>query len=174
MEAQHSLQKLILSPNFCCTGYNSLPRPRKGNKDGPCNLPQARRKLVNDALQDYLKSLNAMTRSIVLETESVEKEHHGDWKEMDPAKKEDLVNDHFMPTGVRLQYEAERSSSCCSFSSTRSFGRLSSREDILMPQNRSLQHSSQPSSDWEEPKQSPSNGLRYSNNWPSSAVSNSI
>lgn len=113
-----------------------------------------------------------MTRSIVLETESVEKEHHCDWKEMDPAKKENIVNDHFVPTGVRVHYETERASSCCSFASARSLGQFSSQEDILMPRRSSL-HSPQPSSDWDEPRRfSSSNLLSSSNDWsPPAAVS---
>lgn len=73
--------------------------------------------MVNSALQDYLKSLNSMTRSIVLETETVEKENKYNWTQLDVAKKEDLVNDHFMPAGVRMLYDSERAASCCSFSS---------------------------------------------------------
>ena len=99
-------------------GYNSLPRPgQRQSENAPSNLTQARRKLVNSAIQDYLKSLNAMTRSIVLETETVEKENHGKWKKMDSTSKDNLVDDHFMPVDVRMQYEHERAASCCSFSS---------------------------------------------------------
>jgi len=61
-----------------------------------------------------------MTRSIVLETETVEKENECNWKKLDTAKKEDIVNDHFMPVGIRMHYEHERSASCCSFSSSSS------------------------------------------------------
>lgn len=103
--------------SYFIAGYNSLPRQKQNNGSGPSSLSQARRKLVNSALQDYLKSLNAMTRSIVLETETVEKENKYNWKKLDVAKKEDLVNDHFMPAGVRMQYDCERTASCCSFSS---------------------------------------------------------
>lgn len=100
---------------FYFPGYNSLPRQRSRPSEGaPASLPHARRKLVNSAIQDYLKSLNAMTRSIVLETETVEKENQCNWKKMDTASKEDIVNDHFMPADVRLHYEHERAASCCS------------------------------------------------------------
>ena len=59
-------------------------------------------------LQDYLKSLNSMTRSIVLETETLTHEHHRDWEDMNDARREEVVNDHFIPTGVRAQYERAR------------------------------------------------------------------
>ena len=101
---------LVLFPPSA--GYNSLPRPRP-NTGGPASLSHARRKIVNSALQDYLKSLNSMTRSIVLETETVEKEHKYNWTTLDEARKEDLVNDHFMPADVRLHYDSERAASCC-------------------------------------------------------------
>jgi len=110
-----------------------------------------------------------MTRSIVLETESVEKEHDCDWKELDASKKEDIVNDHFVPTGVRLQYEAERASSCCSFSSIRSLGRFPSREDMMHRHTGSL-HSTQSSSDWDEPKRSSASNLLISKDWTQTAT----
>lgn len=132
--------------------------------------------MVNSALQDYLKSLNSMTRSIVLETETVEKENQCNWTKLDTAKKEDLVNDHFMPAGVRMQYDYERSASFNSsweegsvcYPSSAHAGEDSSSE----VENRPL-HLSQPN-DWEA---SPSHhhgkhqlsrssrDLVFSNNW---------
>lgn len=108
--------------------------------------------MVNSALQDYLKSLNAMTRSIVLETETVEKENQCNWTKLDTAKKEDLMNDHFMPAGVRMQYDYERSASCYSFSTSwedPSACYSSSYKEDSNPvmENRPL-HLSQPN-DWE-------------------------
>jgi len=79
-------------------GFNSLPRPKRN-----AGQPQ-RRKAVNSALQGYFKSLNSMARSIVLETETVEKEHHCEWRVMDNAKKEEVVNEHFIPQDIRLHY----------------------------------------------------------------------
>ena len=121
---------LTITINFL-GGYNSLPRQHSAahNTSDSSSLTQARRQIVNSALQDYLKSLNAMTRSIVMETETVEKENKRNWTDMDNAKKEDLVNDHFVPAGVRMHYsyEQERASSCCSFSSGRSTGHGTSR-----------------------------------------------
>lgn len=132
--------------------------------------------MVNSALQDYLKSLNSMTRSIVLETETVEKENKYNWTQLDAAKKEDLVNAHFMPADVRMQYDSERAASCCSFTSALSLERGStSHQDLaihrekLVVENRPL-HLSQPS-EWEEvtkhKKQMSrsSRDLVYANEW---------
>lgn len=175
-----------------CSANNSLPRQRPtGNT--PNNLSHARRKLVNSAIQDYLKSLNAMTRSIVLETETVEKENECNWTKLDSARKEDIVNDHFMPAGVRMQYEQERATSCCSFSSGCSVEAesllcqnqclpppqsSSANGEGLVVENRPL-HLSQPN-DWEEwsrnhhgKQLSRSSDLVYSNEW-SSTVSRAI
>lgn len=62
-----------------------------------------------------------MARSIVLETETVEKEHEVQWRCMDDAKKEEVVNDHFIPQDIRMHYDfdlsMDRSSSRTSFSS---------------------------------------------------------
>ncbi len=79
-------------------GFTSLPRPKR--KTGQ---PAQRRKEVNNALQGYLKSLSSMTRSIVLEKETVKQEHR-QWTNMDDAAKEEAVNDHFIPQDIRLQY----------------------------------------------------------------------
>lgn len=114
--------------------------------------PQARnRKLVNSALQDYLKSLNSMTRSIVLETETVEKEHQCEWRQMDHAKREEVVNDHFIPADVRFHYDfdySERTPSRCSFTSHASWGGCRPHTPSFVMDNRPT-HLSQPS-DWEE------------------------
>lgn len=98
-----------------------------------------------------------MTRSIVLETETVEKEHQCNWTKLDTARKENLVNDHFVPADVRLHYENERAASCCSFSSGWSLGHEASQgqyplsyddDEGFVAENRPL-HLSQPD-DWEE------------------------
>lgn len=77
---------------------NPLPLPPR------VRLPPLRQR----KLQDYLKSLNSMTRSIVLETETLAHEHHRDWDDMNDARREEVVNNHFIPTGVRVQYERAR------------------------------------------------------------------
>lgn len=100
-----------------------------------------------------------MTRSIVLETETVEKENQCNWKKMDSARKDDIVNDHFVPADVRMHYEHERASSSCSFSSGWSMDRESMCQSQQYPpsyrageglvvENRP-RHLSQPE-DWEE------------------------
>ena len=136
---------------------------------------------MNSAVQDYLKSLNAMTRSIVLETETVEKENKCEWTQLDVAKKEDLVNDHFMPIDVRRQYDDERAASCCSFASgvcphggysQQDLPMQCSREDLVM-ENRPPLHLSQAGGDWEQhgQKSRSSHDLVYTNEW-SENVSN--
>lgn len=94
-----------------------------------------------------------MTRSIVLETETVEKEHQCEWKKMDDAKREEVVNDHFIPADIRFHYDfdySERAPSCCSFTSSASWGgrhRTPSLSSFAMDNGPT--HLSQPS-DWEE------------------------
>lgn len=96
------------------TPYQSrtLPRQRHRNNSGPPdkggvphNLASARRKMVSSAVSDYLKSLNSMTRSIVLEREFVEEKHGGEWTAMDETLREEAVNEHFMPSDVRAHYD---------------------------------------------------------------------
>lgn len=119
--AIHTLKCQFLTANIysrystlvcVCAGFSSLPRP----KHGTAGQPLYRRKAVNTALQGYFKSLNSMARSIVLETETVEKEHQCQWKLLNNATKEEVVNDHFIPPDIRLQYNFD-SVQCNSFSS---------------------------------------------------------
>ena len=79
---------------------NRLTVPPSSNAD-PAN---ARRRKVSSAVQDYLKSLNSMTRSIVLEAETLEEEHKSEWSTMNDTTKEEVMDSHFIPTGVRAQY----------------------------------------------------------------------
>lgn len=105
---------------------------------------------VNSALQDYLKSLNSMTRSIVLETESVEKEHQCEWKKMDHAAREEVVNDHFVPADIRFRYDfdfGERSVSRCSLTSCASWGGRHRTPSFTMDNGPT--HLSQPE-DWDD------------------------
>lgn len=83
--------------------YNSHSLRR--NTTAPPGLAHARRKVVNTAVQDYFKSLNSIARSIVLEKETVEKEHNFDWSLMNDSSRDEVVNEHFVPTGVRSQYD---------------------------------------------------------------------
>lgn len=96
-----------------------------------------------------------MTRSIVLETETVEKEHQCEWKKMNDAKREEVVNDHFIPADIRFHYDfadygGERAPSCCSFTSSASWGghRHTPSLNSLAMDNGPM-HLSQPS-DWEQ------------------------
>ena len=114
-----------------------MPRMRNGPN---------RRKVVNSAVQDYLKSLNSMTRSIVLETESVEKEHKCEWTDMNNAKKEEMMDRHFIPDDVRMHYKFERAASCCSFTTGWNSQPFSGSGCII--ENQPL-HLSQPN-EWEE------------------------
>ena len=55
----------------------------------------------------------------------MEKEHQCEWKKMDHAKREEVVNDHFIPADIRFHYDFdydERAPSCCSFTSSASWG----------------------------------------------------
>ena len=123
------------SPVFLYLGCNSS-WPGTAHGSGSSKFSQASRELVNDTLQNYLKSLNAMARTIVLETETVEKEHNCDWKKIDAARKEDIVNKHFVPCEVRQRYGAQRASSSCSVTSPGPLHQVSSHQDNLEVENR--------------------------------------
>ena len=94
-----------------------------------------------------------MTRSIVLETETVEKEHRCEWKKMDDAKREEVVNDHFIPADIRFHYDfdyGERAPSCCSFTSSASWGGRHHTPSLnSFAMDNGPTHLSQPS-DWEQ------------------------
>ena len=104
-----------------------------------------------------------MTRSIVLETEAVEKEHQCEWKQMNHAMREEVVNDHFIPADVRFHYDfdhGERAASRLSFTSCASWGgRCHTPGSNSFFMDSTPTHLSQPS-DWEE--------------WPSTSVGNSL
>ena len=57
-------------------------------------------------LQDYFKSANALSRSIILEKSSVEQQHSKQWTMLSDSKRDEIVDDHFVPNEVREQYEA--------------------------------------------------------------------
>lgn len=59
---------------------------------------------MSNTVADYLKSLNSMTRSIVLEKEFVEEKHAGEWPTMDETEQEEVVDEHFMPINVHAHY----------------------------------------------------------------------
>lgn len=92
--------------------FRTLPRQRRNNTRvapaAPVGLPHnpasARRQMVSSTVSDYLKSLNSMTRSIVLEKELVEEKHAREWRIMDEAQQEEVVDEHFMPPDVHAHY----------------------------------------------------------------------
>ena len=100
--ANSQMSQAVLSPPV-------LPSQRLQGRAPPSSDPsQARRKMVSSAVQDYLKScLNSMARSIVLEKETVEHEHQKDWAVMNSAKREEVVDEHFIPCGVRAHYDGD-------------------------------------------------------------------
>lgn len=107
----HSLsQPAAAADNGAPYQSRTLPRQRHRNnstspaKSGVQSLASARRQMVTTAVSDYLKSLNSMTRSIVLEREFVEEKHGGEWTAMDEVLREEAVNEHFMPSDVRAHY----------------------------------------------------------------------
>lgn len=110
----HSLsQPAAAADNGAPYQSRTLPRQRHRNgsappaKSGAHNPSSARRQLVSSAVSDYLKSLNSMTRSIVLEREFVEEKHGGEWTAMDEILREEAVNEHFMPSDVRAHYNGD-------------------------------------------------------------------
>lgn len=130
-----------------------MPRPKRN-----AGQPAPRRKAVNSALQGYFKSLNSMARCIVLEKETVEREHECSWRNMDDAAKEEAVNEHFIPQDIRIQYTfdfpIDRSvsrSSYCSMPSgwpSRPHSAHSMNDNMFLDDSRSPLHLSQPS-DWD-------------------------
>lgn len=104
-----SLSQPVSAAEVGATPYHSrtLPRPRRSHgvsaasSVGPAST---RRQIVSSRVSDYLKSLNSMTRSIVLEKEYVEERHGEEWPVMDETLQEDVVDDYFMPADVHAHY----------------------------------------------------------------------
>lgn len=92
--------------------FRTLPRQRQNSNLVAPAAPlapsydpsNARRQHVSNTVADYLKSLNSMTRSIVLEKEFVEEKHAGEWPTMDETEQEEVVDEHFMPPNVHAHY----------------------------------------------------------------------
>lgn len=57
-------------------------------------------------LQDYFKSANALSRSIIMEKCSVEQQHSKQWTVMSDSKRDEIVDKYFVPSDVREQYDA--------------------------------------------------------------------
>ncbi|CAI8055516.1 hypothetical protein GBAR_LOCUS30307 [Geodia barretti] len=103
------------SVNFGATPYQSctLPRPSRPRGGVPATAASgSRRQILSNRVSDYLKSLNSMTRSIVLEKEYVEERHAGEWQCMDETLQEDVVDDYFMPLDVHAHYGTLPRSRC--------------------------------------------------------------
>ena len=56
-------------------------------------------------LQDYFKTNSALTRSIIMEKSTLEQQHRHNWSILSESKRDQLVNEYFVPSGVREQYE---------------------------------------------------------------------
>lgn len=56
-------------------------------------------------LQDYFKSTNALNRSIMLEKSTVENQHGPNWPVLSDSKRDEIVDEHFVPSQVRDQYD---------------------------------------------------------------------
>lgn len=118
------------------------PTPSVGSTHNPSN---ARRQMVSSAVSDYLKSLNSMTRSIVLEREFVEERHAGEWPVMDETLQEEVVDEHFMPPDVHAHYGTlpqSRRASIASRASRRGDLEQGSHNDELMLQRNRVEQSS--------------------------------
>ena len=76
----------------------SSPRISIGGSD----LSSDRRTAI---LQEYFKSTSALTRSIILEKNSVEKEHSQHWTVLSDSRRDQIVNEHFVPSDIRELYE---------------------------------------------------------------------
>ena len=110
----HSLSQPAFPADVAGTHYQSrtLPRPRRNGHavvsptvSAAAHVPAGfRRRIVSSRVSDYLKSLNSMTRSIVLEKEYVEERHAGQWPAMDETLQEEVVDEHFMPADVHAHY----------------------------------------------------------------------
>ena len=84
--------ELVFHPSQC------TPPESAGN-----DLTSERRSTM---LQDYFKSAGALSRSIILEKCSVEQQHSKQWTVLSDSKRDEIVDQYFVPHGVREQYEA--------------------------------------------------------------------
>lgn len=92
-------------------------------------------------LQDYFKSSNALSRSIIMEKCSVEQQHSKQWTGLSDSKRDEIVDKYFVPSDVRDQYDAGL------IGSRRSGSRLSldnhmysSQEDFVERYNGGMEH----------------------------------
>ena len=78
---------------------------RRGSKSvGGSNSDLSASSKRSEMLQEYFKSTNALNRSIMLERTSVENKHTH-WSVLSESRRDEIVDQHFVPEDVRLQYE---------------------------------------------------------------------
>jgi len=66
---------------------------------------------LQECVKTYFASLNSISRSIVLESEALQKVFGPDWENMNAKQQEELLNKHFVPSRVKDHYMGDRSSS---------------------------------------------------------------
>ena len=104
--------ELMFTPSHGSTN-SSFPRGA-GETFPSCEVVDKRASL----LQEYFKSTNALTRSIMLEKSTVENKHGHSWTVLSDSRRDEIVNNHFVPSDVREQYTSgglvPRNRSLCS------------------------------------------------------------
>lgn len=82
-------------------------------------VQKARSTVLQECVKTYFASLNSISRSIVLESEALQKLFGPEWENMNAKQQEELLNKHFVPTKVVEHYSiADRSGSMSPFSDT--------------------------------------------------------
>ena len=117
---------IMFTPPRCSTP-SSMPRspgPRSGEYLGTSGPGVAHVDRRAALLQDYFKSTNALNRSIMLEKSTVENQHGHSWTILSDSKRDEIVDEHFVPSQVRDQYD-ERGLTA-SFGRSRTLSRLGS------------------------------------------------
>ena len=86
--------EMVFSMSRCSTPARAL--------EGGMGVDSNRRAAL---LQDYFKTSSALTRSIIMEKSTLEQQHRHNWSILSESKRDQLVNEYFVPSGVREQYE---------------------------------------------------------------------
>ena len=63
---------------------------------------------LQECVKTYFASLNSISRSIVLESEALQKVFGPDWENMNAKQQEELLNKHFVPSRVKDHYTGDR------------------------------------------------------------------
>jgi len=71
---------------------------------------KTRSSALQECVKTYFASLNSISRSIVLESEALQKLFGPDWEQMNAKQQEELLNKHFMPSRVKEHYTGDRRS----------------------------------------------------------------